>query len=269
MNLIRKNLFKIAIVLSVIILFSSFVYADTADDKTQIEKVKLSVESSFMKFIPSLEADKKDFGLSGSESYSNANLGDGIPYYVLSKDLLNNGKLDDDAFTLDGYLFPIKVNGKTTGMATAQQDSSGQWAITDISSDSTYEGRILDAKKVFKDNIPTKLIYDRGFFIFAVAGKANSGYDIVSTEDNGSWDMKKNEIKSLDDLANKVVKHYNGFKQRKMTDSYNTPGGGIGDINTPKTSHNYILPFSIILIIVVFGSSISIVYFRRRKLVSR
>jgi len=207
MKLFNKRLLVLMLSFSILIISNNLVFANDSDDKRQIDSIKMAIVGSFEKHKPALELDKKNFGLSASESFANATLGEGVPYYVISSDFLNNDQ-STDLLSQHGYIFPIKVGNKSAGIVFVQE-INGKYDVVGMQSYLAFEEDIANAKKVFNDNMQTELVYDISLHLCALANKNN----IVPILDNKAYDLKKNKIASLETVAKKVREHHSEMKQ--------------------------------------------------------
>lgn len=210
MKLIGKSILSIMFSLILIFCFNNDIIAQEIDDKEQIDYVKESVQQQFENNKPALEIDKKNFGLSTLESFSNATLGDGYAYWVISTDCLDN-KQTQAPFGFAGYLFTIKVGDKTAGILKVQ-DIDGRSTITEMSSYNDFDKDLINAKKNINKNATTKFIYDENFYISGLATTNGSTYDFIPTQNNSSLGLVKNEMKPFADIYVTIQQEYQDSK---------------------------------------------------------
>lgn len=244
MKLFNKRFLILMLSLTMVMVSNTLVFASEADDKEQINSIKMAIEGSFERHKPALELDKNNFGLSASESFSNAILGEGVPYYVVSSDFLNNEQ-NAELLSHRGYIFPIKVGNKSAGIVFVQKIND-KYDIVGMQNYLKFEEDISNAKKVFNDNMPTELVYDIDLHLCALANKSKS--NIVPILDNQAYELKKNQNASLETVAEKVRKQHNKVKQnpeRFGGDSHNTD-------NASQGKYYIITGVSIIILCAIF-----------------
>lgn len=212
MKFLGKSFFSMVFSFMIIFIFTCNLFAQEINEKQQIDFIKASVEKQFEAKKPQLELDKNNFGLSESESFSNATLGEGTIYYVISTDYLDGQK--GDFFAFGGYIYPIKVGDKNAGIVKVQ-DVGGEPAIVEMSSYSEFEQDMKDAKKIITANSATIFIYDKRFHISGFAVPNDSGYDFLPTQENLSYGLEKNKMKSFDEGLLQIQQDYKNFLANK------------------------------------------------------
>lgn len=255
MTLINKRFLVLMLTVAVVLMSANFAFANGLEEKKQIESIKLSVEKSFNGHKGALEVDKKNFGLSDSESFSNATLGNGFPFYVISSVFLNS-QSSENAFSFGGYVFPIKVGKKAAGIVVVRE-INGKWDIAEMINNFTFEQDIADAKKIFKDNSTTKLIFDDYFHLYALVVQNNSGYNILPIRDNETFDLKKHQVKSLEESAEKIRTYH----KERIKDKMKLGGGTDETTRSQDRNLNYIIIG--LTIIAVSAASFSVI--KKRK----
>lgn len=241
---INKRFFMVIFTVVVLLTSANFAFANTLDDEKQIESIKLSAQKSFEAHKGALEVDKNNFGLTESESFSNATLGNGYPYYVISSDFLNNQN-SENVLSFSGYIFPIKVASKTAGIAIVRE-IDGKWNVDEMISNSLFEKDIADAKKVFNKNTSTKIVFDDYLHLYALVDQKASDYTVLPMKDNAALDLNKHQEKLLSQSAEKIRLYHN----ERMN---NMKLGGGGDETLDKRGLNYIiLGAAVIAIFVTF-----------------
>jgi len=246
-----KGFFSMVFSLVLILVFSCNILAQEIDEQQQIDFIKASVAMQFEAKKPQLELDKYNFGLSASESFSTATLGEDTPYYVISTDYLDGQK--GSYFVFEGYIYPIMVGDKNAGIIKVKI-IEGEPAIVEMSSYTGFEQDIKDAQKVV-GNSSTKFIYDRRFHISGLAVPNDSGYDFVPTQENPSLGLEKNRIKSFDKSLIQIQKEYVNFLANKDI------VGGVKSNSNDRIFSNY-GRLGLVLFFICFGS---ILFVRKRQ----
>lgn len=224
-------------------------------DTDQIDEVKSSISQKFEDYKDALEVDKSNYGLNDSESFSEAVLGEGVAYYSISKESIENNEITEEPFTFRGYIFPIKLGDKSAGVVFATKED-GEWDISEVSSYLTFEKDFTAAKKLVENKTTAKFIYDSKYQVRAFADKNSSGYNIVPLKDNKALRLEKNEIKSYKDTADKIFE----INKEKKNESDDLGGLG-GTINDSRGINlNYIIMGLVFIII----SITAIVFFKKK-----
>ncbi|HCF70305.1 MAG TPA: hypothetical protein DER33_01715 [Syntrophomonas sp.] len=224
---------------------------DEPSDKSQISAVKLAIDKSFQDSQKALDADKQNWGLSENESFSQAVLGEGIPYYDFSPEFLA-GKDSKDILIMSGYIFPITIANKPVGIVNVKQ-IDGQWQIFNIGNINTFEQDIKEANQ--RINNPTlKLVW--GFKLRALFIPKASGYDILPLQDNESYGLKKYEIKGLENISDFIVEEAKAANSQTEEAVY----GGNTTSNGKSVTNTRLIILWIILLTVATG-----IYVRYRR----
>jgi hypothetical protein len=193
-KLVRINLVLLLITVF-LMLSSSAVYASEWDEKQRIDAVKSSIQKSFEYYKNPLDANKTVYGLTGSESFTSATLGDGVPYYIVSSDDPVPKQIAKDDFSFDGYIFPIKIGNKSAGVLFAKK-LNGNWSISKVTSYATFEQDIAGAKQLLQSTPSPMLVFDEKLGIAALITRDISGNKIVPVWDINHYNLKKNQIES-------------------------------------------------------------------------
>ncbi len=217
-----------------------------ASDKAQIASIKSLIETDFEARRQQLDLDKKTFGLSESESFSSAILGDGVPYYVIS-----SGKL-----AFQGYIFPIKVGNKPAGIAEAVF-FQGKWMIVSMTNILTFEQELSDAKTLA--NAPAKLVYDPRYQLFGLVTENPAGNSIILMRDSLMLNLKKSDIKNFQETIDSI--NQLGNSNNLQSEWYKAGGIGVSSKNESADTGTKIL----IIALSVFALSIGVIVFRKRK----
>ncbi|WP_018131142.1 hypothetical protein [Effusibacillus pohliae] len=199
--------------------------------------VKSMIEADFLNYQKPLDAAKDNFGVNADDSFANAQLGDGIPYFVVSNKIEANG----NSFTFGGYIFPIRVNGKPAGIVFATEEN-GKWSIFNIKNNTSFEQDLQDAKKLLKDTDSAKLLYDQrfGLYIFAVQHVTGES-SIVPMRDHEFLKLKKHSFVPMADFEAKLDK----LKKEKASESKNgavQAGGAVLNSDSSNAGSKYYLP---------------------------
>lgn len=174
--------------------------------------VKSMIEADFLNYQRPLDADKDKFGVNADDSFANAQLGDGIPYFVVP----HKNEANENGFAFDGYIFPIRVSGKPAGAAFAEE-KNGKWSIACISSLS-IEQDIQDAKKLLKDTDSAKLVFDPSFGLYILAVQHAAGESsILPMRDHAALQLKKHCFVSMADFQARLDE----LKKEKASQSEN------------------------------------------------
>ncbi|KKO52044.1 hypothetical protein [Paenibacillus sp. DMB20] len=192
------------------------------------EDVKKQVEADFENYKVSLNNDRENFGLSVEDDALSSVLGEGQPYYVVSKDFLdgNNAQL----FTFSGYIFPINVGSKSAGIVFAVQQD-GEWKVDSIKNDITLGQDIQNNISSFgKSN--HFLVYDQSFRLVALTDGAES---FMSLKNNNMMGINKNDAIGIKEIGEQIKAAYEINKQHTETKS-GTGGPSIASENPKQTS---------------------------------
>lgn len=223
-----KNI--IAAALGLLMLFTcSTSLAANLDDQKKVESITASAEKLFEEDKPVFEVDKTNFGLSDGESYSNAVLGEGVVYYVMSEDSLNGRQENADPFTMGGYIFPIKVGNKGAGIFKLKE-INGELTIEGGASYLTFEQDLINAKNANKSKGDTKYIYDNIVNLYGLAVYNESGIDFIPIRDNKSFGLTSGQIRTFNEILPQVHLRYQELMRNTEL------AGGIGYSNTDASS---------------------------------
>lgn len=218
--------------------------------------VKLMIEADFLNYQKSLDKTKDKFGVSDDESFTNAHLGDGIPYLVVS----DSSEANENGFTFDGYIFPIQVNGKPVGIVFSKE-TNGKWSIVNIKNNMTFEQDLLNARKLLKDTDDAKLVYDPAFGLYAlVIHHATGEKSILSMKDNEALKLKKNNLIPIADFQASLheLKKARGLESKGQV----IQAGGVSIVDSnSQESTRYLLIGGVVVAL----GTIVFVMLRRRK----
>lgn len=219
--------------------------------------VQKQIDVNFELHKPVLEGDKKNFGLTNEESFTNSKLGKGYPVYTL---LPKESRIGDQIFTFNGYVFPIKVGQKSAGIVLANK-VDGKWVIIGGASNLTFEEDIKEALKGDKDNDSVKIIRDQSVGLYAMSYQKPDGETIIPLRDNPHLNVKKDIAKKPKEIADSI----NNYEKENKNASPEIEGGGAGILgkndgfNQPKS----LLGVTVIGIFAL--SSLLFVILKRRK----
>ncbi|WP_037286393.1 hypothetical protein [Saccharibacillus sacchari] len=226
------------------LVISLFSLASLASANTDIpNEVKTQVEDDFKTYMISLDNDKEHFGLSEDDEVTNAVLGEGYPYYVVSKDFLNN--LNSDMFSFSGYIFPIEVGSKSAGIVFAEQQE-GSWKVSTIKSDLTFAQEIKSNSNLFNAKASKHsdfLVYDESFRMVAVT----DGIDrFIPIKNNSTLSMRRNSELSVKNIGEQIKLEY-------QNNNDNSSKSGSGDfsaqiVESKFSSLSWLLVASLIFI---------------------
>jgi hypothetical protein len=251
------NKFKLFLLSAVILLIpNQMAFADSTHGLNNVadSSIKTAVESDFSKYQKTLDNAKQNFGKTGDETYAAAHLEDGTPYYVATE----NGK----DFVLDGYIFPIELNGKPSGIVFAKQ-IGGHWAVFNIKNNLSFDQDIKDIKGLLKKNDDAKLIYDPALSMYSVAVHHETGEDeLISMKEDTALGLHKNQAVKLKDVQEKLQKIQS---ERKLPADNNgaVQAGGPG---SGQSQSNYLkMNLGISASVIVVLSLMTIFLIKRRK----
>ena len=259
MRFIGKSTLAFLLTFLIVIIFNNYTFASQLSDNSQIDSVKSSIAQNFEQKKIVLEADKSNFGLSDSESFLKAILGNGVPFYSISTDSIINNKISTDPFTFRGYIFPIKVGNKPAGIALVAE-TNAKWEIVDVTNNLTFEKDFADAETLIQDKSTAKFIYDPRYNLYALADQKTSGYDLVPIKDSGMLDLKKLEVKSFNGTADKIMEIY---KQNADNNSMIVNTGGMG--SEAASSHNRRSLYIMLALVFISIFTAFIIISRKRK----
>jgi hypothetical protein len=224
------------------------------------KNVKAAVEEQFFKnFANSLDSSKKDFSVQGEDSFHKALLGDGIPFYKISTKNGNN----DELFIFSGYIFPIKLNGKSTGIVYAINDN-GTWKVDHIENDAKFEQNISDANKNLKNGDTSRLIVDPSYEVKALVVQNSDGESLLDINSNSNLKLQKNKAVPISEFKEtlKKVKEEKGKISSTNKDGEQQSGSGQLPVKTSSKDWGRL---SIILFIIFIISLIPTVYLIRKN----
>ncbi|WP_145949486.1 hypothetical protein [Paenibacillus sp. Y412MC10] len=170
-------------------------------------EVKKQVEADFENYKVSLHYDRENFGLSAEDDALSSELGEGQPYYVVSKDFLDGQ--DSQMFVFEGYIFPINVGSKSAGIVlSVQQD--GEWKVDSIKSDITLGQDIQNSSNSF-DKSNQFLVYDQSFRVVALTDGQSS---IMPLRNNNLMSINKNQAIGINEIGEEIKSAYEFNKQQ-------------------------------------------------------
>lgn len=210
MTMIKENRWVVFLGILILSWFAITAVAQGAEAETPVEVIKATVEQQFERNKAGLEIDKENWGLSKSDSFVDAALGDGIAYWIISTDYLE-GRQTTELFSLDGHIFTITIGDKVVGIAKVQT-VEGKSNIVEMSSYGDFAEDLTNAQKHAASNVPAKFIYDDRFHISGLAIANGFRYDFIPTQDNENMGLVKNERKSFDGSLEKIQQRYADVK---------------------------------------------------------
>ncbi len=195
------------------------------------------IEQSFEESKAPLEVDKMNWGLSETESFADATLGAGIPFYIFSEDFLNSKQGEDQALILAGYVFPVKVGEKPAGIAVYRY-INGKLTKAEMGSVSNFEQEVIEGKKILKAEQNEKLIYDMNNYVIALAARSERGYDLLPILSTRFYGLQHYQLKPLSYITDELR---NGYQTRKANPG-KLYGGATGtDLHSEKGLINCVL----------------------------
>jgi hypothetical protein len=247
MKLTKPFLLLPIFALLLLILATGSVMASNSDCLSDSpEKVKAIITEQFIKAQPGLDREKENYGLSSDESFRDATLTDGIPYYWF-----NAGKP-----VFDGYVFPIHIGDKPVGIIPARVEKDG-WSFISIKNNLSFEQDISDARKLLKETDDYKLILDGFSPIIALQIQHEFGEESIVP----LRDIKATELTRLMSvpLSQVVAKYPTPISTQTTEDSKNSlqlGGGGIDGVSPAETDSSWLkyvwsIAFLVIIAIIV------------------
>jgi len=257
MKTFTKCIMLAIMVFSIMWLNTTFLLAAEMEKPVQFNSSeKLYIEQSFEESKAPLEVDKKNWGLSDSEYFSDAELGDGIPFYVFSENFLNSEQGENNALTLEGFIFPIKVGEKPVGIAVYRY-INGKLTKAEIGNTLNFEQEITNGKNILKSDLIVKLIYDKKTVIFALAVQNETGYDLLPILSTRFYGFKHYQLKPLAECSQEIRQVYQTRK--------NNPGKlGGGEIKTKSSSINKVVNYSFAGLVLIAISAGAFTLFRKK-----
>lgn len=169
---------------------------------------------SIQQFIPVLQHEREHYGLTADDPVDSATttLGEGYPYFKFSVPAIKALEKGNSTPSLQqvivpsgAYIFPVRVNGKPVGIAFVEKNKKGELSVIRISSYSTFEQDLAEAKSKLENLHGTgdwKLVYDEPFATVGIA--MNS--DIISMQKNPLFAIEKNQINTVPQYVQHVLK---------------------------------------------------------------
>lgn len=253
------NKFRLLFLSAAILLIpNQMAFADSAHGINSVAEpsIKAEVESDFSKYQQTLDNTKENFGKNGDESFAAAHLKNGIPYYVATENV--------NDFVLDGYIFPIELNGKPSGIVFAKQND-GHWSVFNIKNNLSFDQDINDIKGLLKKNDDTKLVYDPALGLYSVAVHHETGEDeLISMKDDAALGLHKNQAIKLNDMQEKLKK----IKSERILPLNNNgavQAGGLGSSQNETVHQKMSIGISA-LVIMILGSITAFLIKRRKSI---
>ncbi|MEA4925337.1 MAG: hypothetical protein VB084_08515 [Syntrophomonadaceae bacterium] len=211
-----KVYFKFAIfavmVCALVLMQTTIAKAVELENQVQLDvSEKNYIEQSFEESKAPLEVDKMNWGLSEAESFADATLGAGIPFYIFSEDFLNSKQGEDQALILAGYVFPIKSGEKPVGIAVYRY-TKGKLTKAEMGNISNFEQEVIEGKNILKAEQNEKLIYDRNNYVIALAVRSERGYDLLPILSTRFYGLQHYQLKPLSYITDELR---NGYQIRK------------------------------------------------------
>ncbi|PWK13127.1 LPXTG cell wall anchor domain-containing protein [Tumebacillus permanentifrigoris] len=245
----------------IMLLSTQSAFASLTDIKTQFAppEVKALVEKDFLNYQNSMDATKDKFGVGGDDSFAKARLGTGIAYYVVEKTVENT----ENAFTFDGYIFPIQLNSKPVGILIARE-INGKWGVFNINNNATFEQDIQSAKNLLRDTDTVKFVYDPAFNLYTLIVQHTSGErSILSMKDHETLNLKKNTLSSISEFQTKLQDMKN--KKQSIGKSELLQVGGVGATTSTISDETSTYSFLIVGAVLVLGVLVFLLVKKRKK----
>lgn len=193
-------------------------------------------------WVPSIENQKTNYGLTDSDNISEITLGEGFQVHystMESHDNVCNGKeglpLDQIYKSQDEYVFPFFVNGKPTGLVWVGKDG-GNYNIYGISSHDEFPSWLETAKGKIKEkfgkeyrNDELKFVFDRALNVRGFALKNGVQEYLITVHDNGTLGLKKFEAAKASEHNVKLKSHL--IKLKENADNERIGGTGGMEVN--------------------------------------
>jgi len=223
-------------VCSLVLMQTTISKAVELENQVQLDvSEKIYIEQSFEESKAPLEVDKMNWGLSEAESFADATLGAGIPFYIFSEDFLNSKQGEDQALSLAGYVFPIKSGERPVGIDVYRY-INGKLTKAEMGSVSNFEQEVIEGKNILKAEHYEKLIYDRDNRIIALAVKSESGYDVLPILNTRFYGLQHYQLKPLSYITDELR---NGYQIRKANPDKVYGGATRTDLHSEKGLINY------------------------------
>jgi hypothetical protein len=216
------------------------------------EKVKAEVEADYQQhYAASLDSQKDQFNVTGEDSLSTAQLGNGIAYYTIDV------KNDKPAITFAGYQFPLLLNGKQIATVQANKSVEDKWEVANISNIVDMEKVIQVANDNKKGTGKIKLIEDKSYGIKSVYIQDNDGERFV--------DLKSGKSSTVADFNDEIVKKHKDKEKHAENNKDGAIQAGGTPIATNSSSNN--TPYIFAALGILF--MIPVIYFFLRKRTGR
>lgn len=147
-----------------------------------VDNIKEISMKNIENFKECIIAQRESYSLQSNNVFEDITLGAPIEYYSISTAALkeNSNAISDNRLKSEGYVLPLKLNGKNIGTAYVKY-SQGKWKVDSISN-GKLEDIILETKT--KDNLKnTKLILDEELEVFGLLDSDSDNKYFVSIYD--------------------------------------------------------------------------------------
>lgn len=229
----NKHLLLILIVISIFAFTSpTFASGITFTSPLAGPVIKSEIENELARYNVSLDHSKNEFGVGADESFSEAKISDGIPYYVVANSTTSN----ENEFMFAGYIFPLQLNGRPAGLVFATQ-SNGTWKIFNIKNSLTFDQDLSDAEKLVNTSDVSKLVYDMIYGLNALVVTSETGSKkVLPLKSNQSLHLEKNKFVSMPDFQSQLQNIRHSTKPIPPTQLIQL--GGIGTGSTTVSAHS-------------------------------
>jgi hypothetical protein len=185
------------------------------------------IEKEFrLHFADSLDNVKSDFHITSESSFSQAQIGKGIAYYmVATKNPLT--------FRMAGYKFPLELDGKQVGVITAT-NYTGTWKIEDISNHQDFGLKLASVTNNIEPNSNYMYIDDRRYGVQLIYVQDHNGERLIDLKTNRTLSKKQ-----VSQAIEQYLKSYDIQRQKLgLPDDVLLVGaGGIDFSNTDNTDN--------------------------------
>lgn len=214
---------------------NNLTFADPIPDN----QIKEIIENEFKdKYVDSLNVIKSNHGLSDEESFNDATLSKGIPYYRLSDD-------DSNSFEFVGYIFSIELKEKDVGTIFSE-NYTGHWKIFQIGSMNNIKNSFISVESSVQQDEKVKLINDIRYGVNAlyIEGKEERIIDLSKQDSNNKLSVNlDNSIskKEFDDKIKELKKSRELLPQTDEFGAIKTGSSGVDlSVTSNKTNSTYI-----------------------------
>jgi len=242
-----------------ILVISTIVWSIPVDAKFASTDIRDQIKQDFESYIPSLEKDKKNFGMDEDDQADQVKLGEGYPYYKVAVSFLKQSAVAEEVYSEDilemaGYNFPIYLKGQSVGVVHGVLEE-GKWIVDVISSDFSFERTWRAGRENFDTTQPVKLIDDPRLGIYAMSGVKDGMEQVVPVQTDPVEKLAQSSEKNLMSLQHFAEQAYERH-QEIISDDQDGTGGGAGGIEASASQESAVEPFmwaAILLVLMITG----------------